>query len=206
VKIILCLLTLVSFAFAQQLNFTWGQDAVGTPLTGSFTSIDSTGTTSYSVYLDVNDYYPGFDMNPAVYQDSSVAVNLGSSANALVATLYYFIDADAATDSTNIDIDVSGGVYTSTALTMASTSFDATPVKMGDVTGVNDIFGHVNIYSESGKLYPSEIYKITFDVDPTAKEVSAGLDIYYRIVYPQIYETARERNITTYESDVNVGD
>jgi hypothetical protein len=45
-----------------------------------------------------------------------------------------------------------------------------------------------------------------FDVDPAAKEVSAGLDIYYRIVYPQIYESAREKNKTAYESDVNVGD
>jgi hypothetical protein len=121
VKIILCLLTLVSFAFAQQFNFTWGVDAVGTPLTGSFTSIDSTGATSYSVYLDLNDYYPGFDVNPAVYDSVTAIAN--SDRNVLF-TLYYFIDADAATDSTNIDVDIASGVYTSTALTMAASSYD----------------------------------------------------------------------------------
>jgi len=203
VKIILCLLTLVSFAFAQQLNFTWGVDAVGTPLTGSFTSLDSTGATAYNVYVDLNDYYPGFDVNPAVY-DSVTA--LGSSDQNVLFTLYYFIDADAAGDSTDIDIDASSGVYSSTALTMAATKFDGTAVKQADVSTTGDTFGHVNVYTESGKLYPPEVVKINFDVDPTAAEVSAGLDIYYRIVYPQIYESAREKIKTAYESDVNVGD
>jgi hypothetical protein len=203
VKIILCLLTLVSFAFAQQFNFTWGVDAVGTPLTGSFTSIDSTGATSYSVYLDLNDYYPGFDVNPAVYDSVTAIAN--SDRNVLF-TLYYFIDADAATDSTNIDVDIASGVYTSTALTMAASSYDGTAVNNADIVGAGDLFGHVNAYTEAGKLWPPEVVKIVFDVDPAAKEVSAGLDIYYRIVYPQIYESAREKNKTAYESDVNVGD
>lgn len=197
-KALIILLTLASFTFAQQFNYTWGVDAVGTPLTGSFTSIDSTGTTSYSVYLDLNDYYAGFnDVNP--YADTSGVALVSSDQNVLF-TLYYCIDADAATDSTNIDVDVASGVYTSTALTMASTKFDATAVKNADITGVSDLFGHVNVYTEAGKLWPPEVLKITFDVDPTSQEVSAGLDIYYRIVYPQIYESAREKNKTAYDA------
>jgi len=189
-KVILFILTLASFVFSQQLNYTFGVDAQGDALTGSFTSLDSTGATSYSVYLDLNDYWPGFDANPAVY-DSVTAI--ASSDKAVLFTLYYFVDADAATDSTNIDVDVASGVYTSTDLTMATTGWDATAVKNTDITGVSDIFGHVNVYTEAGKLYPPEVVKITFDVDPTAKEVSAGLDIYYRIVYPQIYKVHAER-------------
>jgi len=188
---------LVSFAFAQQFNYTWGENASGVPLTGAFTSIDSTGTTSYSVYLDLNDYYAGFnDVNPPTY-DSVTAI--ASSDKVVLFTLYYFIDADAAGDSINIDVDISSGVYTSTALTMAAASFDGTPVKNADIVGTGDTFGHVNAYTEAGKLWPPEVVKLTFDVDPTAKEVSAGLDIYYRIVYPQIYEAAREKNKTAYD-------
>ena len=198
-KALIILLMLASFTFAQQFNYTWGVDAVGTPLTGSFTSLDSTGATAYEVYLDLNDYYAGFnDVNPAVYADSAVAI--ASSDQNVLFTLYYYIDADAAGDSTNIDIDVSSGLYTSTALTMASTKFDGTPVKQADIVGVADAFGHVNVYTETGKLWPPEIAKINFDVDPTSAEVSAGLDIYYRIVYPQIYESAREKNKTAYDA------
>ena len=201
-KVLIFLLTLASFTFAQQFNFTWGENGSGVPLTGSFTNLDSTGATSYNIYLDLNDYYAGFnDVNPPTY-DSVTAI--ASSDQNVLFTLYYFIDADVAGDSTNIDIDISSGVYTSTALTMAATSFDGTPVKNADVTGTGDIFGHVNAYTEAGKLWPPEVVKITFDVDPTAKEVSAGLDIYYRIVYPQIYESAREKNRTAY--DANNGD
>jgi hypothetical protein len=193
-KVLIFLLTLASFTFAQQFNFTWGENGSGVPLTGSFTNLDSTGATSYSIYLDLNDYYAGFnDVNPAVY-DSVTAI--ASSDQNVLFTLYYFIDADVAGDSTDIDIDISSGVYTSTALTMAATSFDGTPVNNADIVGTGDIFGHVNAYTETGKLWPPEVVKITFDVDPTTAEVSAGLDIYYRIVYPQIYETARERNKT----------
>ena len=194
-KIIVFILMLTTFVFSQQLNYTFGVDAVGNPLSGKFTSLDSTGATNYLVYLDFNDYYM-YDVNP-LFSDDSVVI--GTSNLAAWATLYYYIDADAATDSTNIDIDVSSGVYTSTALTMASTGFDGTPVKQADVTGAGDIFGHVNIYTESGKLYPPEVIKINFDVDPAAAEVSAGLDIYYRIVYPQIYEIAREKIKTAYD-------
>jgi hypothetical protein len=195
-KVILFLLTFVSFAFAQQLNYTFGVDAVGSQLTGSFTSLDSTGATNYEVYVDLHDYYPGFDINPAVYDSVNSSTGSGpiaSSDLAVLFTLYYYIDADAATDSTNIDIDVSSGVYSSSALVMATTKFDPTPVKQVDVVAANDVFGHVNVYTESGKLWPPEVVKINFDVDPAAAEVSAGLDIYYRIVYPQIYESAEEK-------------
>lgn len=201
-KVIVFILLLTSFVFSQQLNYTWGLDAVGEPLTGVFSSIDSTGTTSYNVYVDFNDYYP-YDVNP-LFSDDSVVI--GSSNLTAWATLFYFIDADEATDSTNIDIDLSSGLYTSTALTVASSSYDGTPVKLGDILEVGDIFGHVNLYTESGKLFPPEICKITFDVDPAAAEVSAGLDIYYRIVYPQIYENAREKIKTAYDSDANTTD
>lgn len=201
-KIIFWLLVLVSFTFAQQLNYTWGVSATGVPLTGSFTSIDSTGTTSYSIYLDLNDYYP-YDVNPIASDDS---VLIGSSDQNVLFTLYYLIDVDESGDSTEIDVDIASGLYTSTALTMASTSYDPTPVNNGDLQGTEDIFGHINVYTETGKLFPPEVIRITFDVDPTVAEVSAGIDIYYRIVYPQIYESAREKIRTAYDADANRGD
>jgi len=202
-KLIVCFLMLTSFVFSQQLNYTWGLSAVGVPLTGVFTSLDSTGVTSYSVYIDLNDYYPGYDINPAVY-DSVTAI--ASSDQNILFTLYYLVDVNASGDSTDIDVDVSSGLYTSTALTMASTAYDPTPVNNADLVHDEDIFGHINVYTETGKLYPPEVVRVTFDVDPTAHEVSAGTNLYYRIVYPQIYEVAREKIITSYESDVNVGD
>ena len=205
-KVLLFLIMLSTFVFGQQLNYTFGESSVGVPLTGKFTSLDSTGATSYSVFLDLNDYYPGFDVNPAVYQDSSVAVVLGSSDQAVLFTLYYFVDADVAGDSTDIDVDVASGVYSSTALTMAATQFDGTAVKNADILGTGDIFGHANVYTETGKLYPPEVVRVVFDVDPTASEVSAGLDIYYRIVYPQIYQEHREKNVTEYNADRLYGD
>ena len=104
-KVIIFLLMLTSFVFAQQLNYTFGVNGSGVALTGSFTSLDSTGATAYNVYVDLTDSYP-YEVNPAVYQDSSVATVLGSSDQNVLFTLYYFIDADVAGDSTDIDIDV----------------------------------------------------------------------------------------------------
>jgi len=202
-KVLLFLIMLSTFVFGQQLNYTFGESSVGVPLTVKFTSLDSTGATSYSVFLDLNDYYPGFDVNPAVY-DSVTA--LASSDKAVLFTLYYFVDADVAGDSTDIDVDVASGVYSSTALTMAATNFDGTAVKNADILGTGDIFGHANVYTEAGKLYPPEVVRVVFDVDPTASEVSAGLDIYYRIVYPQIYQEHREKNVTEYNADRLYGD
>jgi len=194
-KVILFILVFTVSLFSQQLNYTFGVDAQGDALSGSFTSLDSTGATSYDIYLDLNDYYP-YDVNPLVHdtQDSdSTNAYLGSSDKAVIATLYYYFDADAATDSTVGDWDASSGVYSTSSLTMAGTLFDGTPVKQSDVSGAGDLFGHINIYTESGKLFPPEVLKITFDVDPAVAEVSAGLDLYYRIVYPQIYKVHEER-------------
>lgn len=194
-KVILFVLVLTVSLFSQQLNYTFGVDAQGDALTGSFTNLDSTGTTSYDIYLDLNDYYY-VDPNPLVHdtQDSdSTNAYLASSDKAVLVTVYYYFDVDAATDSLVGDWDASSGVYLTSNLTMAATKFDATPVKQADVSGADDIFGHINVYTESGKLFPPEVLKITFDVDPAAAEVSAGVDLYYRVVYPQIYKVHEER-------------
>jgi hypothetical protein len=190
-KVILFILVLTVSLFSQQLNYTFGVDAQGDALSGSFTNLDSTGATSYDIYVDLNDYYP-YDVNPVALGDSSDDV-VGSSDVAVLATVYYYFDVDAATDSVVGDWDASSGVYSTSNLTMAATLFDATPVKQADVSGANDIFGHINIYTESGKLFPPEVIKITFDVDPAAAEVSTGVDLYYRVVYPQIYKVHEER-------------
>jgi hypothetical protein len=191
-KIILTIVLLTSLCFSQQLRQTFGVNSTGGALTGSFTSLDSTGATSYDIYITLDDFYP-FDFNPFFLVDSSGSVANGGAAaqgNAdkiSIGTLWYFVDADAAGDSTNIDIDVHTGVYADANRNISSAKFDATATKAADILGTGDLCTGVLIYTETGKMLPPSIIRIRLDVDPAAKEVSAGLDIYYEFVYPQIY-------------------
>lgn len=195
-KILLFIFILTSFVFAQQLNYTHGYTTAGVNDDGQFTSLDSTGATSYSVVFLLDDYYP-FDFNPSVY-DSVTAI--GSSDKTSIGALWYFIDADEATDSTNIDVDVYTGVYGDANRTVAGIKWDGTATNCADVTGDGDLCSGVLIYTETGKLLPPHAIKITFDVDPTAAEVSAGLDLYFEFVYPAVYQSAKEKKVQTYEN------
>ena len=187
--LLLFLLFLITTPFAQQYNYTSGYNASGVELTGSFTSLDSTGATSYTMVFPLDDIYP-FDFNQAVY-DSVTA--LGGSANSNYGTWWYHIDTDAATDSINFDIDVYTGVYGTESQMIAGIKWDAAVTKVTDLVDDGDLTGGILIYTETGKLHPPHVIKIVIDVDPTVAEVSAGLDVYYEFVYPAIYQVAKER-------------
>lgn len=187
--IFLILFFLTTSLFAQQLDWGVGYNTSGVALTGSFTSLDSTGATSYSMVFKLENYYP-FDYNP-LFSDDSVII--GNSDKTSIGVWWYYIDVDDATDSINFDIDVYTGVYGTESQMIAGVKWDPTPTNCADIVDDGDQCGGVLIYTETGKLLPPHVIKIVIDVDPTAAEVSAGIDVYYEFVHPAIYQVAKER-------------
>ena len=197
--IYLFLLFFTTSLFAQQLNYVVGFNTSGVALTGSFTNLDSTGGTSYTMVFTLDDYYP-YDYNPFFLIDSSANSIAGGGASAQgnadktsLGTWWYFIDVDDVTDSINFDIDVYTGVYGTESQMIAGVKWDPTPTNCADIVDDGDQCGGVLIYVETGKLLPPHVIKIVIDIDPTGKEVSAGIDVYYEFVHPAIYQVAKER-------------
>lgn len=196
-KIILFLMVLSVCAFSQQSNYTHGVDAVGNALTGSFTALDTTGATDYTIVIPLDDIYP-FDYSPLVLD--SVTVIDGS--NALnIGTLWFQFDVFVATDSCSFDIDAYTGVYGDANRTVAGIKWDATPVEIhSSAAQVGDVTTGVRIYTESsaGKLMAPHVIKLVLDLDTINNtdditgEVGSNA-FYYEVVYPAIYQIHKER-------------
>lgn len=196
-KIILFLMVLCVGASAQQLNYTFGYDAVGNALTGSFTAVDTTGATDYTIIIKLDDYYP-YDYNPAQY-DSVTGLN--GSADHTIGSIWFYWDVFAATDSCSFDVDAYAGVYGDANRTVAGVKWDATAVEVHNQTGTKgDVCDVARVYVEAsaGKVLPPEIIKLVFDMDSIGNTDDAVNGVgsnafYYRFVYPAIYQIHKER-------------
>jgi len=199
-KVLIFLLTLASFVFAQQMNHTsgfktssgdsWGNEGI--------TFIDTTTGTTNDIIIKLNDWYPGFDINP--YNDTSGVVLLNSNLF-YIGTFYVSFDNQGitapTTDSLLYTIKAYAGMYNSSDKTIANIKWHGTAVTLETVATVNDYMAINDVYVHATKYkhYPPEVIKL--EIAPSG---SSGCDdstaVDWNFTYPQIYQTDRERNQT----------
>lgn len=190
-KLIFILLIFTVPLVAQQLNHTWGTNLAGETLI-EIAHFDTTAAETNEIYVDLNDWYPGFDINPLVNDDSAV-VALNSD-RMYLGTLYAGFDnwgtGSPTTDSlVNITINVAPGIYTSSAKSLAEVDW-GTAVTLetievaGDYFAVNNVYIHATKY----KTFPPEV--IVFTINPPAT-TEPGCDdstsVAWDFVYPAMY-------------------
>ena len=102
--ILLILILAVSVLYAQQVNYTWGQNAAGTAYvqTGSQ---DADSSSTINLVFDMQDFYLN-DPMPMFSDDSVVTL---SSSRMYFGTLWFRLDAENADDSSNFYIGSKAG-------------------------------------------------------------------------------------------------
>ena len=215
------ILTVAIPVMAQQLNHTWGlKETSGDAWDGDgITFIDTTTGTTNVFIFDINDFSPGFDINPLVSND--VLTITGSSGDTVgvdsiygsttsttninsdrfyLGTFYAFFNNEGvkapATDSLKYTVAVYPGVYADNAKSVASIEFGTavtleTIATAGDYMSINNVYLHATKY----KHYPPEVIKIV--IAPTGGAKSDACDdsthVSWDFVYPAIYQIHKER-------------
>jgi hypothetical protein len=191
-KILIFLLTFVSFCFAQQVNYTWGvKTPSGDAWGAGLTYIDTTVGTTNNIIVDLKDYFLGFDISPAVTTDSANTSYLLTSERFYLGTFYCAFDNQGVAptaDSLNYTIKVYPGVYNSDALAIASIHWGAA-VTLETINVINDYLSVNNIYVHATKYkhFPPEVFKLEIaPIGYTGCDDSTAVD--WRVAYPQVYQ------------------
>jgi hypothetical protein len=220
-KLIVLLMLFAIPLFAQQLNYTWGCIQGGTAYDGAgLAFIDTTNGTTNDIYIDLNDWYPGFDINPLVSNDvltitgssendsagvdsiygSTTSTTIISSNLFYIGTFYVAFDNQGVgaptTDSLKYTIKAYPGVHTAASRMFAGVDW-GTAVTLETIATVNDYFSVNNVYVHATKYkhYPPECIKL--EIAPTGGAKTANCDdstfVNWRFAYPAIYQVHKER-------------
>ena len=207
-KIIFILLIFTVPLVAQQLNHTWGTNLAGTEMS-KLTYIDTTAASTNSIYIDLNDFYPGYDINPlnitqtitgASTNDSAgvdsiyvgTAAVYSNSDRQYVGTFYVYFDNQGAAptaDSLHYTIAAAPGVYNSSTKSLANVDWGSN-VTLESILKINDYLSINNVYLHATlkKSFPPEVIRLQINA-PATTEV--GLDdsteVSWDFVYPAMY-------------------
>lgn len=195
-KTIILILLMGCFAFAQQLNYTWGYKQGGNAYDGSGqVYLDTTSTVSLDIYVDLANYHFSTDLFPVV-MDS--VTNLLSSDRSLIGTFFGFFDTQGTgaptTDSVKYDIKVYPGVYANATRSFAGAKF-GTAITLENVVQAGDYLSMKSVYVlDAVKMFPPELIKITIDpADTKVPAIDDSVAFYWRLVYPEAYEVHQEK-------------
>ncbi len=192
-KTIILLLTFISLAFSQQLNQVYGVKASGVSWDTGLTFIDTTAGTTNDIIIDLADWYPGYDLNPLIYDSVTVLFN---SDRTFIGTFYVIFDNQGlkapTTDSVLYTVKAYPGVYQSSTKTPATAKFGAA-VTLETIATVDDYLSITEVYLKTAvKLLPPEVIKLEIaPIDRKGNDDSTAVD--WKFVYPAIYQTAKER-------------
>jgi len=217
-KIFLFLFLIIPLiAFSQQINYTWGQTVAGVAYTQI--GVQDCDSARIQIVFDMQDYYP-YDFNPLFVTqllsspkaDSVISTTtIASNSNLLyIGTLWYYIDAYRATDSTNYYLIAKSGnmIYQpndASRITAANIFFGTDSILLvsitravGDFTGWKFINVYVNASTDAGstihKYLPPEFVEVDFN---WATGAADSINVYWNFAYPAIDEKAQSGRSTT---------